>query len=71
MEPVHLLQNSKCVYESSSVMEIRDYCCKELNTLWDESRRFVNPQEVYVDLSKPLFDLKNQLLDGVHNFKDK
>lgn len=69
LEPVFI--EGKCVYESSSVMEIRDYCCKELNTLWDESRRFVNPQEVYVDLSKPLFDLKNQLLDGVHNFKDK
>ena len=61
----------KCVYESPSVMEIRDYCQKELDTLWDESRRLVNPQEVYVDLSKPLWDLKNSLLDRVHNFNDK
>ena len=67
--PVFL--DGKCVYESPSVMEIRDYCTSELNTLWDESRRFVNPQEVYVDLSKPLYDLKNKLLEGVHNFKDK
>lgn len=61
----------KCVYESPAVMDIRDYCAKELNTLWDESRRFVNPQEVYVDLSKPLFELKNELLDGVHRFSER
>ena len=61
----------KCVYESPAVMDIRDYCAKELDTLWDESRRFVNPQEVYVDLSKPLFELKNELLDEVHKFSQR
>lgn len=64
--PVFL--NGECVYESPSVMDIRDYCEKELSTLWDESRRLVNPQEVYVDLSKPLWELKNSLLDHVHDF---
>ncbi len=63
--------DGKCVYESPAVMDIRDYCAKELNTLWDESRRFVNPQEVYVDLSKSLFELKNELLDGVHKFSQR
>lgn len=68
---VPVFKAGECVYESPSVMEIREYCTKELNTLWDESRRFVNPQEVYVDLSQTLFDLKNKLLDGVHNFHEK
>ncbi len=40
----------------------REYCQKEQNTLWDESRRFVNPQKVYVDLSQKLWDLKKDLL---------
>ena len=35
-------------------------------TLWDESKRLINPQEVYVDLSRKLYDLKNQLLDDAH-----
>ena len=48
-------------------MEIREYCAKELNTLWDESRRIVNPQEVHVDLSSKLWELKNKLLDQAHN----
>ena len=49
----------------SSVMELREYCQKEQNTLWDESRRFVNPQKVYVDLSQKLWDLKKDLLEEI------
>ncbi|MBO5199099.1 MAG: nicotinate phosphoribosyltransferase [Lachnospiraceae bacterium] len=62
--PVFL--KGECVYTSPSVMEIRDYCTKELNTLWDETRRLVNPQNVYVDLSNELFHMKHQLLDSIN-----
>ena len=68
---VPVFKNGECVYTTPSVMEIQAYCMKELETLWDESRRLANPQTVYVDLSKPLWELKNQLLDNIHNFKDK
>ena len=61
MVPVFL--GGKCVYTSPSVMEIRDYCQKELGTLWDETRRLVNPHQVYVDLSQKLYDTKLKLLD--------
>ena len=67
---VPIFINGECVYKSPSVMEIRDYCTSELDTLWDESRRLVNPQEVYVDLSQKLWNLKNELLDHIHSFKD-
>ncbi len=60
---IPVIKNGKRVYESPSVMELRDYCQKEQNTLWDESRRFVNPQKVYVDLSQKLWDLKKDLLE--------
>ena len=59
--PVFL--NGKCVYQSPSVMEIRDYCAKELDTLWEETKRFTNPHEVYVDLSQKLYDIKASLLE--------
>lgn len=61
LKPVFL--DGKCVYESPKVMEIRDYCQKELATLWDETRRLVNPQEVYVDLSDKLYKTKINLLE--------
>lgn len=64
---VPIFKKGQCFYESPSVMDIRSYCQKELDSLWDESRRLVNPQEVYVDLSVPLYQLKNQLLDQKFN----
>ncbi len=59
---VKVFDQGKCVYTSPSVMEIRDYCQQELNTLWDETKRLVNPHDVYVDLSDKLFALKRDLL---------
>ena len=63
---VPVFQSGQCVYESKPVMQIRNYCQQELCTLWDETRRLVNPQEVHVDLSKKLWDLKNELLNTYH-----
>ncbi|HKM35546.1 MAG TPA: nicotinate phosphoribosyltransferase [Lachnospiraceae bacterium] len=60
---VPIFQNGECCYTSPSVMEIREICKKELDTLWDETRRLVNPHKVYVDLSQRLYDIKIELLD--------
>lgn len=60
---VPVFENGTCVYESPAVMDIREYCKKEQNTLWDETRRLVNPHAVYVDLSQNLYDIKIQLLN--------
>ena len=60
---VPIFVDGKQVYESPKVMDIRTYCQQELSTLWDETRRFVNPQKVYVDLSSKLYDIKIDLLD--------
>ena len=59
---VPIFLNGQCVYSSPAVMDIKAYCQQELNTLWDENRRLINPQTVYVDLSQKLFDLKHKLL---------
>lgn len=64
LEPIFV--NGSCVYHSPAVMDIQAYCKKELDTLWDESRRLVNPHEVHVDLSNELWHMKNQLLDSYH-----
>ncbi len=60
---VPVFRKGKCCYESPKVMAIRDYCQKELSTLWDETKRFVNPHPIYVDLSQKLYDIKIALLD--------
>ncbi|MDE6210225.1 MAG: nicotinate phosphoribosyltransferase [Lachnospiraceae bacterium] len=53
-----------CNYTSPSVGEIKQYCESELNTLWDETRRLVNPHKVHIDLSDKLYDIKKKLLDN-------
>ena len=60
---IQVFDNGRCIYDSPSVMEMRNFCQKELDTLWDETRRLVNPHMVYVDLSKKLYDMKLDLLD--------
>lgn len=61
MKPI--FQKGECVYTSPRVMDIRAFCQQELDTLWDETRRLVNPHEVYVDLSSKLYDIKIELLE--------
>ena len=60
---IPVFKDGRCVYTSPSVMEIRDFCLKELDTLWDETRRLVNPHMIYVDLSQKLYDMKINLLN--------
>lgn len=60
---VPVFKRGQCVYESPKTMDIRAFCQQELSLLWDETKRLVNPQEVYVDLSKSLYDLKMNLLN--------
>jgi nicotinate phosphoribosyltransferase len=62
---VPVFKSGKCVYSSPLVMEIRDYCLKEQDTLWDEARRLINPHIVYVDLSSKLYHMKTDLLDSL------
>ncbi len=64
---VPVFKNGECVYHSPKVMDIRDYCQSEKDTLWEESLRLEYPHEVHVDLSLPLWTMKNELLDK-YNF---
>lgn len=60
-----IFSQGKCVYESPSVLDIKAYCAKELNTLWPESKRLVNPHVVYVDLSSKLYNLKSMMIEEI------
>ncbi len=59
---IPVFKDGKCVYKSPHISEIRDYCMAEVNTLWDEVKRFENPHRYYVDLSQKLWDIKRDLL---------
>ena len=59
---VPIFKGGECVYESPSIHEMRDYCKAQIMTLWDEVKRFENPHKYYVDLSRKLWNIKQELL---------
>ena len=59
---VQIFRGGELVYEKPSLEEIRAYCAQQLDTLWDEVLRFENPHNYYVDLSKKLWNIKQELL---------
>ncbi len=61
---VPIFLNGELVYKLPTLEEIRDYCIKQVDTLWDEVKRFDNPHSYYVDLSQKLWDVKYGLLKG-------
>ena len=59
---VPVFKSGELVYKLPSLEEIRAYCLAQVDTLWDEVKRFDNPQTYYVDLSQKLWDIKYDLL---------
>jgi len=59
---VQIYDKGNCVYKSPNIHEIRKYCFDQLDTLWDEVKRFERPHEYFVDLSEALWKVKDELL---------
>ena len=63
---IPIFENGKQVYTSPTLKELKDYCKKEVDTLWDEVTRFENPHTYYVDLSPELWQIRDNMLQH-HN----
>ena len=59
---VPVFRNGELVYQLPTLDEIRSYCREQVDTLWDEVKRFDNPHTYYVDLSQKLWEIKYRLL---------
>ena len=59
---VPIFRNGELVYELPTLEQIRTHCLQQVDTLWDEVKRFDNPHTYYVDLSQKLYDIKFRLL---------
>ena len=59
---VPVFKNGQLVYQCPPLHEVRAYCLQQVDTLWDEVKRFDNPHNYYVDLSQKLWDIKYGLL---------
>lgn len=59
---VKIFENGSSCYESPALEDIKKYCREQLDCFWDEVKRFENPHKYYVDLSRELWQKKEQLL---------
>ena len=59
---ITVYKDGKLVYKLPKLNEIKQYCAEQIDTLWDEVKRFENPHTYYVDLSKRLWNEKSRLL---------
>ena len=62
LKPIY--EKGKLVYRTPTVMESKKYCAEQVGRLWDEVKRFENPQTYYVDLSQKLWNVKHSLLSA-------
>ena len=62
LKPIY--EKGKLVYRTPTVIESKKYCAEQVGRLWDEVKRFENPQTYYVDLSQKLWDVKHSLLSA-------
>ncbi len=60
---VPIFLNGKRVYDCPPLKEVREYCAQQVDTLWDEVKRFENPHAYYVDFSQKLWDVQHDLLE--------
>ena len=58
-----IFKAGKCVYKLPELDDIKKYCKEQLDLMWDEMKRFENPQTYYVDLSDTLWRLKHSMID--------
>lgn len=61
-----IFENGTLVYQCPTLKEIATYAKKQLDTLWPEVRRMDHPHTYYVDLSKKLWILKNEMLNNIY-----
>ena len=63
---VPIFKNGELVYQVPTIQESRAHCTREVDSLWDEVKRFEYPHNYYVDLSQKLWDVRAELLAAKH-----
>lgn len=57
-----IFKNGVKCYNSPSLGKIKEFCKMNIDKLWDEVKRFENPHNYYVDLSRELWEEKQRLI---------
>ncbi|RCX19609.1 nicotinate phosphoribosyltransferase [Fontibacillus phaseoli] len=60
-----IFEDGNLVYPVPTLQEIREFAAENLNVLWDEYKRLLNPAEYPVDLSQACWNNKMRLIEEV------
>ncbi|MOA54777.1 nicotinate phosphoribosyltransferase [compost metagenome] len=60
-----IFEDGKLVYSIPTIKEIQDFAKENLDVLWDEYKRTLNPADYPVNLSQACWDNKMQLIEEV------
>ncbi|GAK48170.1 nicotinate phosphoribosyltransferase [Secundilactobacillus oryzae JCM 18671] len=66
LQPIY--EEGKLVYELPELDEIREFCRQNLDALWPEYKRDLNPEDYPVDLSQECWDNKARIIKEVHDY---
>jgi nicotinate phosphoribosyltransferase len=66
-----VIENGQVIYENPTLFEMRDYANSNLELLWDEYKRSLNPEEYPVDLSQKCWDNKMRNIQEIQEMVDR
>lgn len=66
-----IFEDGKLVYDRPSLAEIKEFARRSLDSLWDEYKRDLNPQDYPVDLSQDCYDNKVAIIKRVREYVGK
>lgn len=62
---VDIFDKGQLVYQLPSLQEIQEYARNEFDSLWDEYKRVLNPQDYPVDLARDVWQNKMSLIEKI------
>lgn len=66
-----MMENGKIIYNLKTLDKVRANVQAELDTLWEENKRLLNPQTFIINLSPSLQKVKEELLEEYSTAKQK
>ncbi|WP_172373610.1 nicotinate phosphoribosyltransferase [Sporosarcina jiandibaonis] len=68
---VKVVESGNIIYENPSLMEMQKYAKENLDLLWEEYKRSLNPEEYPVDLSQKCWDNKMRNIQEVQEMVEE
>lgn len=66
-----IFEKGKLVYNEPTLLEKKEYCEKQMQTIYPEVKRLLNPHAYFVDGTKKYIDLKSEMIRNARSKRDE